>query len=162
MSAEPAREFVDANVLVYAFDASAGKKKAAAERLLAQLWETGIGCLSVQVLQEFFVIVTGKVDQPLSVGEAADRIREFAAWKVFAPTADDVLRAIALHKQVKVSFWDAMVVHAAAELGCDVLWTEDLNDGQVIRGVHIRDPFAVKRTLRQRVDKQAGEAESGE
>jgi predicted nucleic acid-binding protein len=141
MSAEPAREFVDANVLVYAFDASAGNKKAAAERLLAQLWDSGVGCLSVQVLQEFFVTVTGKVAEPLSADEAADRIREFAAWKVFAPTADDVLRAIVLHKQATVSFWDAMVVYAAAELGCDVLWTEDLNDGQVIRGVHIRNPF---------------------
>ena len=78
MNVEPAREFVDANVLVYAFDASAGRKKAAAERLLARLWEAGTGCLSVQVLQEFFVTVTGKVAQPLSVDEAADRVREFA------------------------------------------------------------------------------------
>lgn len=111
-SAEPAREFVDANVLVYAFDASAGKKKTAAERLLARLWEAGIGCLSVQVLQQFFVTVTGKVAKPLSGDEAADRVRELATWKVFAPTADDVLAVIALHKQAKLSFWDAMVVHA--------------------------------------------------
>ena len=150
MSAEPPHEFVDANVLVYAFDASAGKKKVAAEQLLAQLWEAGTGCLSVQVLQEFFVTVTGKVAKPLSVEEAADRIREFGAWKVFAPGPNDVLRAIALHKQAKVSFWDAMVVHAAAELGCDVLWTEDLNDGQVIGGVRIRDPFAPKQPSTER------------
>ena len=50
MSAESAREFVDANVLVYAFDASAGDKKATAEQLLAHLWEAGTGCLSVQIL----------------------------------------------------------------------------------------------------------------
>jgi predicted nucleic acid-binding protein len=142
MSVEPApRDFVDANILIYAYDASAGKKKAAAEQLLAQLWEAGTGCLSVQVLQEFFVTVTGKVAEPLSVDEAAERVREFGAWKVFAPGADDVLRAIALQKQTKLSFWDAMIVHAAAELGCDVLWTEDLSDGQVFRGVRIRDPF---------------------
>jgi predicted nucleic acid-binding protein len=142
MSAEPAREFVDANVLVYAFDASAGKKKAAAERLLSNLWEKGTGCLSVQVLQEFFVTVTGKVTRPLSIEEAADRIRDFATWKVFAPTADDVLGAIALHKQANLSFWDAMVVRAAAETGSSILWTEDLNDGQVLQGVRVRNPFA--------------------
>jgi predicted nucleic acid-binding protein len=51
------------------------------------------------------------------------------------------LSAIALHKQARIAFWDAMVVRAAAELGCDVLWTEDLKDGQVIEGVRIRDPF---------------------
>ena len=55
---------------------------------------------------------------------------------------DDVLHAIALHKQTRLNFWDAMIVHAAAEPGCDVLWTEDLSDGQLIRGVRIRSPFA--------------------
>jgi predicted nucleic acid-binding protein len=93
------------------------------------------------VLQEFFVTVTRKVAQPLSADEAADRIREFTTWKVFAPTADDVLAAIALHKQARVGFWDAMVVQAAAESGCDTLWTEDLTDGQLLRGVRIRNPF---------------------
>jgi predicted nucleic acid-binding protein len=86
--------------------------------------------------------VTGKVTRPLSPDDAAERVGEFASWKVFAPTAGDVLAAIALHKQTKLSFWDAMVVQAAAESGCDVLWTEDLQDGQVIRGVRIRNPFA--------------------
>ena len=150
MSAENAREFVDANVLVYAYDASAGKKKTAAEELLAQLWEAGNGCLSVQVLQEFFVTVTAKVAEPLSADEAADHVREFGAWTVFAPGTNDVLRAIELQKQSKLHFWDAMIVHAAAELGCDVLWTEDLNDGQLIRGVRIRDPFAQKQPLKER------------
>jgi len=150
MSVEQAREFVDANVLVYAYDASAGKKKAAAEQLLAQLWEAGTGCLSVQVLQEFFVTVTGKVAEPLSIDEAADRVREFGAWKVFVPSTQDVLGAIALQKQTKLSFWDAMIVHAAAELGCDVLWTEDMNDGQVIGGVRICDPFGRMPPLTER------------
>lgn len=144
MSADRTREFVDANILVYAYDVSAGRKKAAAEHLLARLWEAGTGSLSVQVLQEFFVTVTAKVAAPIPLDEAADRVREFGAWKVFAPGVDDVLRAIVLHKQAKLSFWDAMVVHAAAELGCDVLWTEDLSDGEVIRGVRIRDPFTPK------------------
>jgi predicted nucleic acid-binding protein len=157
MAAEHARQFVDANVLVYAYDASAGRKKIAAEELLARLWEAGDGCLSVQVLQEFFVTVTAKVAEPLSVDEAADRVREFGAWTVFAPAANDVLRAIELHKQNKLNFWDAMIVHAAAELGCDVLWSEDLSDGQTIRGVRIENPFARKtaaegRTSRRELD----------
>ena len=75
MSADAPRAFVDANVLVYAHDASAGPKQAAAEALLADLWESGTGCLSVQVLQEFFVTVTRKVAAPLPVDEAAERIR---------------------------------------------------------------------------------------
>jgi len=144
MSAETAREFVDANVLVYAFDPSAKSKQAAAAQLLERLWDSGNGCLSVQVLQEFFVTVTRKVARHLSIDEATDRVREFATWKVFAPVAGDVLAAITLYKQAQINFWDAMVVQAAAELGCDVLWTEDLSDKQVLRGVRIRDPFAAQ------------------
>ena len=141
MTAEPQREFVDANVLVYAFDSSAGKKQRAAQALLERLWESNTGCLSVHVLQEFFVTVTKKVAKPLPLDDATQRVRELAAWRVFAPTADDVVAAIGLHSQTKIGFWDAMIVLAAAESGCDVLWTEDLNDGQLIRGVRIRDPF---------------------
>jgi predicted nucleic acid-binding protein len=141
MSADSAREFVDANVLVYAFDTSAAAKKTAAEQLVARLWQTGSGCLSVQVLQEFFVTVTRKVAKPLSIDDAAERVREFAAWRVFTPTTGDVLAAIALQQKAKLNFWDAMIVQAAAESGCDLLWSEDLNDGQVVRGVRIRNPF---------------------
>jgi predicted nucleic acid-binding protein len=142
MSGSAGPEFVDANVLVYAFDSSAKAKQAAARELLERLWDSGTGCLSVQVLQEFFVTVTRKVAKPLAVDEAADRIREFSAWKVFAPSADDVLAAIAIQQQSDISFWDAMIVRAAAEAQCDVLWTEDLADGQSIRGVRIQNPFA--------------------
>ena len=134
-------EFVDANVLVYAIDTSAATKRTAATELLDRLWEDGTGRVSVQVLQEFFVTVTRKIPQPISVDEAFERIRDLKAWRVFAPTADDVLAAIALHRQEQLSFWDAMVVQAAIEMRCDVLWTEDLNDGQVLRGVTIRNPF---------------------
>jgi predicted nucleic acid-binding protein len=141
MNAEPQREFVDASVLVYAFDSSAGQKRDAAQALLERLWDRNTGCVSIQVLQEFFVTVTKKVARPLPVEEAAARIRELATWRVFAPAANDVLGAIDLHRQAKIGFWDAMIVLAAAESGCDVLWTEDLNDGQMLRGVRVRNPF---------------------
>ncbi len=145
MNDEAACEFVDANVLVYAFDASAGPKQAHAAQLLERLWDTGRGCLSVQVLQEFFVTVTLKVRHCMTAGEAAERVRELAAWRVFSPAADDVLAAIALHEQAQLSFRDAMIVHAAAELGCGVLWSEDLQDGRVLRAVRISNPFAVRK-----------------
>jgi predicted nucleic acid-binding protein len=73
--------------------------------------------------------------------EAAARIRDFAAWRVFAPAANDVLAAIDLHRQAKIGLRDAMIVLAATESGCDVLWTEDLTDGHVLRGGRNRNPF---------------------
>lgn len=141
MSAESALEFVDANILVYAFDVSAGIKQQTAQGLLGRLWDTGTGCLSVQVVQEFFVTVTRKVPKPLSVQDAADRIREFATWRIFRPGVADILAAIGVQERAGLSFWDAMVVEAAAQAGCEVLWSEDLNDGQLIRGVRLRNPF---------------------
>jgi predicted nucleic acid-binding protein len=144
MHVDAQREFVDANVLVYAFDSSAGKKQQAAQGLLERLWDNGTGCVSIQVLQEFFVTVTKKVAKPLPVEEATARVRELATWRVFTPTADDVLAAIGLHTQAKIGFWDALIVLAAAESGCDSLWTEDLNDGQRLRGVIVRNPFIEK------------------
>ena len=145
MSVEAPREFVDANVLVYAFDSSAGPKQRVAQALLGAGLGEQSGCLSVQVLQEFFVTVTRKVARPLPVEEASARVRELAAWNVFAPTAEDVLAAIRLHTQARIGFWDAMIVLAAAESGCDVLWTEDLTDGQRLRDVQIRNPFTAHR-----------------
>ena len=143
MSADAGREFVDANILVYAFDSSAEAKQATAARLLQRLWDDGTGCVSIQVLQEFFVTITRKVPEPLPVDEASDRVREFAAWKVFSPTTNDVLTAITLHVRAKINFWDAMIVQAATELGCDVLWSEDLKDQEIMRGVRIANPFAL-------------------
>src|SRR5258705_11029269 len=135
MRAKAQRELVDANVLVYALDSSAERKQQAAKQLLERLWENSTGCLSVQVLQEFFVTVTKKVAKPLPVEDAKARTREFAAWRVFAPTADAVLAAIDLHVQAKIGFWDAMMVLGAAESGCDGLWPENLTHGRVRRGV---------------------------
>ncbi|HUX67701.1 MAG TPA: PIN domain-containing protein, partial [Terriglobales bacterium] len=120
---------------------AAGKQRAA-RALLERLWDSGAGCLSVQVLQEFYVTTTRKLPRPLAIEEAAERVREFALWRTFTPTAGDVLEAIALQQQAKINFWDAMIVHAAAELGCSTLWSEDLNASQVLRGVVVRNPFA--------------------
>ena len=78
----------------------------------------------VQVLQEFFVTVTRKVAQPLSIADAADRVR-VSAWKVFSPGAEDVHGRHALHRQAQIPFWDAMV-STPPRTRCDVLWTEDL------------------------------------
>lgn len=137
-------EFVDANVLVYALDSSAGEKHATAGALIERLWDEGVGCVSVQVLQEFFVTVTRKIPKPLSADDALDRVRDLKAWTVFSPKADDVIAAVNLHKRHSINFWDAMIVQAASEMRCDVLWTEDLNDGQVLEGVTVRNPFALR------------------
>jgi predicted nucleic acid-binding protein len=141
MSGEASREFVDTNVLVYAFDSSAGQKHERARALLDRLWDSDSGCLSVQVLQEFFVVITRKVPRPLPARKATERMHELSAWHVFCPDADDVVAAARLHESQGLSFWDALIVHAASELGCEALWSEDLQSDRAIRGVRVRNPF---------------------
>ena len=143
MSAEALLEFVDTNVLVYAHDRSAGKKHEIAKELVKRLWESRQGCLSVQVLQEFYVTVTRKVAQPIKPEEAAVLIQDLGYWRIFTPTVQDVLGAIDLQSHYQTSLWDAMVIHSAICLGCGVIWSEDLSDGQGYHQVIVKNPFRV-------------------
>ncbi|HUY45807.1 MAG TPA: PIN domain-containing protein [Streptosporangiaceae bacterium] len=138
------RSFVDTNILVYAHDETAGEKRDRARSLLAELWESGDGCLSVQVLQEFFVTVTRKVPKPLDAVSAAAIIADLSHWRVHSPGSDDVLNAIDSHRRHDISFWDAMIICSAASLGCGTLFSEDLNPEQRYDGVRVRNPFLAR------------------
>ena len=135
------RQFVDTNVLVYAHDVTARDKHSRARALVEELWGTRQGCLSVQVLQEFFVTTTRKIPRPLEASAAARIIDDLAHWHVHAPAAGDVLAAIDIHQRTGASFWDAMILRSAKELDCQVLHTEDLNSGQEYDGIQVRNPF---------------------
>jgi len=142
MSVEGARQFVDTNVVVYAHDDTAGAKRDRARAVLENLWSARTGCVSVQVLQEMYVTLTTKVPKPVEAGTAAAIVGDLSLWHVHVPGADDVVGAIALHRRHRIGFWDAMIVWSALQLGCTILWTEDLNAGQRFDGLRVRDPFA--------------------
>jgi predicted nucleic acid-binding protein len=135
------RQFVDTNILVYAHDVTAGGKHALARSLVEEMWDTREGCLSVQVLQEFFVTTTRKIPKPLDASAAARIIDDLAHWHVHVPAAVDVLAAIDIHERTGASFRDSMILRSAKELGCQVLHSEDLNPGQEYEGVLLRNPF---------------------
>lgn len=134
-------QFVDTNILIYAHDRSAGEKHIRARDLVSELWQTGEGCLSIQVLQEFYVNVTQKVARPLAPEAAAQIIADLSVWQVHCPGVQDVLDAIGLQARYRISFWDAMIVASALQLGCKTLWSEDLNPGQSYDQVRVLNPF---------------------
>jgi predicted nucleic acid-binding protein len=134
-------QFVDTNILIYAHDVSAGPKHARAKELIRGLWASAQGCLSIQVLQEFYVNVTQKVAKPLTPEEAADIVADLAAWQVHRPNVEDILDAIRLQGAHQISFWDAMIIASAIRLGCRTIWSEDLNAEQVYDGVTVQNPF---------------------
>lgn len=140
MSAEQMLEFVDTNILIYAYDASAGVRHARAQALVAGLWRSRRGCLSVQVLQEFYVVGARKLIQ-IPPADLRVILSDLALWQMHTPTAPDVLAAVDLHERYQISFWDAMILQSAARRGCQVVWSEDLNAGQTYQGVRVVNPF---------------------
>ena len=140
--------FVDTNVVYYAHDRTAGEKRETAMGLLNLLDADRRGALSVQVLQEFAVTAMERGSDGLPETEVQGIIEDLSDWIVFSPGPADVLDALALRRRFKISFWDAMIVHGAMEVGASVLWSEDLNDGQDYGGVVVRNPFA-RKTIRR-------------
>ena len=134
-------EFVDTNVLIYAHDVTAGLKRGRASRLLERLGGERRGLLSTQVLLEFYVAVTRKLPNRIDHRVATAILEDYGTWTVFRPDVQDVVAAVALAQRHRLHPWDGLIVRAAVALEATTLWTEDLNDGQKIEGVTIRNPF---------------------
>lgn len=133
------RRFLDTNVLVYADDLDAGTKREKARGLLDEALASGEGVVSTQVLQEFFVISTGKLGVEPAL--ARRKVELLAEMDLVRVDLDLILAAIDLSRLHSFSFWDALIVRAAAAAGCGLLLSEDLQHGQVVDGVRIEDPF---------------------
>jgi predicted nucleic acid-binding protein len=141
MTAEKPLSFVDANVLVYAFERSDSARKRVAQRLMGDLMVEDRLRVSTQVLQELFVTLTRKVAQPCSAVEALAVLEDLTAWPLMVVDYSAIRAAVELMGQFKLSFRDGLIVVSAARSGASVLYTEDMNDGQDILGVRITNPF---------------------
>lgn len=141
MTDEDGLQFVDTNILVYAHDRTAGAKQARARELIESLWEKHLACISVQVMQEFYVVATKKVAKPLESATAVHILQDLSYWRVHEPVTEDVLGAIGLQQRHELSFWDAMILWSAQQLDCDVVWSEDLSANKEYDGIRVVNPF---------------------
>ena len=133
--------FVDTNIIVYAYDASAGEKHDKALEIMKDLWRTGHGVTSTQVMQEFFVNVTRKIARPLDAGTAREIVKDLLKWKTVVVDGEVILEAIEMHNSHKYSFWDSAIIAAALEGGATALLSEDLSDKHKIKNIVVRNPF---------------------
>ena len=131
--------FLDTNIFVYADDASAPRKQARAIQLISEHQRRGSAVVSLQVMQEYFAASTRRlgVDPEL----AQRKVELLARGRVVHFAEGDVIAAIELHRLTRISFWDAMIVHAARLSGAAVLYSEDLHHGSVAGGVTVVNPF---------------------
>jgi predicted nucleic acid-binding protein len=133
-----ARSFFDTNVLVYSDDKSSPAKQRRTLELVSEHRRTGTGVVSMQVLQEYFVTVTRKLQVDARI--ARRKVELLAEFDVAAPDVPDILAAIDLHRLHGFSFWDALILRSAMEAGCRVLLSEDLQAREV-DGIRIVNPF---------------------
>jgi len=133
------RSFFDANILVYADDKAAPAKQRKALDLVVAHRRAGTGVVSLQVLQEYFVTVTKKLGVEAAI--ARRKVELLAEFDVAAPEVGDILAAIDLHRLHGFSFWDALILRAAKQAGCIVLFSEDMQGSREVDGVRIVNPF---------------------
>ncbi len=136
-----ATSFIDTNVLIYAHDRTDIRKHQTAKTVLEALWEDRSGALSTQVLQEFYAVATRKLASPMTRKEARDIVSVYSSWQVVAIDPALILAASQLEEAEQLSFWDALIIEAARVAGASRLLTEDLQDGRVIEGIRIENPF---------------------
>lgn len=133
--------FVDTNILVYALAADDPHRSSIAQRLISELLEKNTFRTSTQVFQELFVTLTRKIKTPMKPTEVIRYVDQLAAWPVTVLDYQAVRSGMDLAGQAKLSLWDALVVVAAARSGATQIITEDLQDGQTLLGLRIRNPF---------------------
>ena len=141
MSDEP-RAFVDSNILIYAVSKSEPEKQRRAKEIVARGFAENCYAISTQVMLEVYVNVTRKALIGWRPAQAFEYIQAFTEWTVLATTPELVMAALRLADRFGISVWDAAILEAAHQAGCRQVLSEDLGDGQVYRGVTVRNPFA--------------------
>ena len=134
------RAFIDTNVFVYVYDEQEPIKRAIALRLIERAGRDG-SVISTQVLSEFYVALTRRLRPPVGQEVTSAAVQDLLRLDVVPVDADLVLGAIERLKQHQLSYWDSLIIGAAARAGCVLLLTEDLHHGAIIDGVRIENPF---------------------
>jgi predicted nucleic acid-binding protein len=136
--------FIDTNVLLYAISRDP-EERDKAERANEILAARDLA-LSIQVLQEFYVQATRMSrPDPLTHEQAVELVESFMRFPVITITAELMLAAFATRWRFGMSYWDAAILEASRSLGCDVVLSEDLTDGEDYAGVRVENPFRVAR-----------------
>jgi predicted nucleic acid-binding protein len=137
-----ARFFLDTNILVYTFDTKAPAKAKRAARLIRQAADTGEGVVSYQVVQEFFNVAFRRFSRPMNVAEAEQYlITVFRPLLAVHSSPTLYVEALRVSGKYRLSWYDSLIVAAALQAQCGMLYSEDLQHGQELEGLRIENPF---------------------
>jgi predicted nucleic acid-binding protein len=137
------RYFLDTNVLVYAFSRQAPEKQSIADSLIMNALASGLGTISFQVVQEFLNVARRKFQVPMKTDEALAYLHDVLMPLCFImPSEDLYASAMTVSDRWGYSFFDSLIISAARTAGCRELLSEDLQHGQKIGDLTIRNPFS--------------------
>ncbi len=136
------RYFIDTNVFIYSFDQTQPAKQDRSKQLIQAGLQTGLGIISTQVIQEFLHVATRKFAVPMKPDDSKAYLR-LVMNPLCQVYPDLSLYEACLDLQVETgySFFDSLILAATIRGGCDFLFTEDMQDGQEINSMTIKNPF---------------------
>ncbi len=137
-----AKYFIDSNIFVYSFDQGQPAKKQRSMELIQQALESGLGIISTQVIQEFLNVATQKFAVPMAIDDAQAYLN--LVLNPLCQVYPDLMlydSCLEIQAETKYSFYDSLIIAAAAQAGCELLYSEDLQDGHDVRGLKIVNPY---------------------
>ena len=139
----PGRFFLDTNIFVYAFDATASAKAKTAARLIRDAVDTGNGVVSYQVVQELFNVAFRRFAQPMTTAEAEQYLITVLRPLLAVHSSPALyLEALRIAGKHRLAWYDSIIVASALEGQCETLYSEDFQHGRKIEGLRIENPFA--------------------
>ena len=142
MNSMSGKTVVNTNVLIYSHDVDAGRKHEIAKKLIGELWKEREGFLSMQVLQEFYVMLMSGAGSPVPRRAARDLLQAYSVWPIVSLDAADLDAASDVEERHRLSFRDALIVVAARKSGAALLLAEHIQPYRAITGLDVRNPFA--------------------
>ena len=131
--------FIDTNLFVYSIDSFDPNRKEHARSILKKISDQYTGVISTQVMQEFYVAATKKLNaDPVIIKGILTQLTNF---EIISVSPELVFSAIDCSILNRLSFWDALIITSAANAKCKEVWTEHLTHDQIILGVRIKNPF---------------------
>ena len=131
--------FLDTNILVYTLDGHDSEKQARARAIVRGMVEDQIPVISTQVMQEFYSASTTKLKVDAMI--AKNIVHNLGNMEVVPVDLTTIEQGIDISVLFRLSFWDGLIIAAAEQARCAMVFSEDLNDGQTVRGVRIVNPF---------------------
>lgn len=134
---------IDTNILVYAYDRDAGEKHETARDIVKESWEKG-GIVCLQNLSEFFVVITSKVEKPVSIKQAREIVEDVISseeWIVIVRTEESFKKAMELTQKTGIHLWDTMISATMLSYGITRIITENKSDFSQIKGIEPINPF---------------------